>query len=65
MEQTKCLNCQTIFDKTIICDNDCATLICSRCSHEFYIKNNRIIEGHNPECGNDDFDLDINIISGF
>lgn len=48
----KCHNCK--IDKTIICDNDCGTIVCgnNQCSEEFYRDtNNKYTLGHNPKCG--------------
>ena len=34
----------------LICDNDCQTVI-FECNCEYYIKNNQLIQGHDPMCG--------------
>jgi hypothetical protein len=48
-----CYNCQ--HKLTDVCDNDCDTQHCS-CGSEQYIKDNQIILGHNPNCGEDSED---------
>ncbi len=52
-QNIKCPIC--IENITTLCDNACGTIYC--CNREFYYKNNAILLGHNPECGNDNDDF--------
>lgn len=48
-----CPFCDNI-GNSILCDNDCKTLICSQCNKEYYIDSEgNIIEAHDPQCGID------------
>ncbi len=58
-----CPHCNTPYDGTIICDNDCKTIICSKCDYEFYIdENNQIVHDHDPQCDNSDNECNDNFI---
>ncbi len=53
-----CPHCKKVISGDIICDNDCGTVSCDQCLHEFYTKLiNGIyytVKGHSPLCGESD-----------
>ena len=43
----------------VICDNDCGTIICSKCENEWYFVGKVKKIGHNPNCSLDEEDEEI------
>jgi uncharacterized protein (DUF983 family) len=60
---TLCPICNQDYNEDTICDNDCGTIYCNHCDHDYYFKiiNSKdspativiLKQGHNPKCGDD------------
>lgn len=48
---TRCPLCSVSFDEIIMCNNMCGTYTCPSCHHDFYRRNSKWVDSHNPRCG--------------
>jgi hypothetical protein len=49
-QMSVCPACSQEDDISVVCDN-CDTFICTKCATEYYHRDGDVVEGHDPNCG--------------